>query len=250
MRSFWHRHMTRRLSLCVFLLTAGWIAAASAAESACRVVGTMKFDVGKTVCIPTARGTWLVCTDASAPSGGGAWKDTGVPCNQAQPTGPADYRAVPEGPHPSAPPVDGKRIIDMFRGIVFRCLPSTHLAWSAQACARITAELVNAAKSAGVSVIVVDALDDEAARKKKAEVAGLKFDEAIDWAVLLRATDTGGAVFKQDITGVMEVVPGIYDRRPLLLASDAYLNPATAEQALAEAKTDFAGDFQYLIQPR
>src|SRR5579862_5006242 len=232
MRSSWHQRMRRPLALGVCVLALGWAAAASAAESACRVIGTMKFDVGKTVCIPSARDTWLVCTAASAPSGGGAWKDTGVPCNQAQPKSPADYRVVPDGPHPSAPPVEGKRVIDMFRGIVFRCLPSTHLSWSGDACARITGELVDAAKA------------------KKAEAAGLKLDEAIDWAVLLRATDTGGAIFKQDINGVIEVVPGIYDRRPLLLASDAYLNPAGVEQALAEAKTDFAGDFQYLTKPR
>ena len=250
MCSSWHRRMRRRLALGVWLFALGWAAAASAAQTECRVIGTMKFGVGKTVCIPTVRDTWLVCTEASAPSGGGAWKDTGVPCNQAQPKTPADYRALPEGPHRSAPPVEGKRVIDMFRGIVFRCLPSTHLSWSADACARITAELVNAAKSVGVSVVVVDALDDEAAKAKKAEAAGLKLDEAIDWAVLLRATDAGEAIFAQDIKGVMEVLPGIYDRRPLLLVSDAYLHPGTAEQALAEAKTDFAGDFQYLTQQR
>jgi hypothetical protein len=250
MRRLWHLHMRHHLALCVCLLALGWTAAASAAETACRVVGTMKFEVGKTVCIPSARDTWLVCTDVSTRPGGGAWKDTGVPCNQTQPKSPADYRAVPEGPHPTATPVEAKRVIDMFRGIVFRCLPSTHLSWSADACARITAELVNAAKSAGVSVVVIDALDDEAAKAKKAEAEGLKLDDAIDWVVLLRATDTGGAIFKQDINGVTEVVSGIYDRRPLLLASDAYLQPATAEQALAEAKTDFAGDFQYLTQPR
>lgn len=249
MRSSWQRHTRHRLSLCVCLLAIGWAAAANAAETACRVIGTMKFDVGKTVCIPSARATWLVCTDASAPSGGGAWKDTGVPCNQGQPKSPADYRVVPDGPHPLAPPVEAKRVIDKFRGIVFRCLPSTHLSWSADACTRITAEFVKATKSAGVSIVVIDALDDEAAKAKKAEAAGLKLDEVIDWAVLLRATDTGGAIFKQDINGVVEVVPGIYDWRPLLLASDAYLHPATAERALAEAKTDFEGDLQYLTQP-
>ncbi len=250
MRSSLHRRVKRRLALGVCLPALGWAATASAAETACRVVGTIKFDVGKTVCIPSARNTWLVCTDAPAPSGGGAWKDTGVPCSQAQPKSPADYRAVPEGPHPSTPPAAGKRVIDGFRGIVFRCLPSTHLSWSADACARTTAEMVNAAKSAGVSVVVVDTLDDAAAKAKKAEAAGLKLDEAIDWTVLLRATDSGGAIFKQDVNGVMEVVPGIYDRRPLLLASDAYLNPGNAELALAEAKTDFSGDFEILTRPR
>lgn len=242
--------MSWSLALGVCVAAFSWTAAASAAETACRVVGTMKFDVGKTVCIPSARSTWLVCTDASAGSGGGAWKDTGVPCSQPQPRSPADYRAVPEGPHPSAPPVGGKRVIDLYRGIVFRCLPSANLSWSADACGEITAELVKAAKSAGVSVVVIDALDDEATKAKKAQAAGLKLDEAIDWAVLLRATDTGGAIFKQDVNGVTEVVPGIYERRPLLLASDAYLNPAGAEQALAEAKTDFAGDFEILTRPR
>jgi hypothetical protein len=243
-----HQRVRRCIAAFACFLALGWAAAASAAETACRVVGNMTFDVGKTVCIVSLRDTWLACTGATAPSGGGAWKDTGVPCNQPQPKGPADYRPVPEGPQPPAPPAEAKRLIDKFRGIVFRCDPGTHLSWSVDACARITAEFVNEAKAAGITVVAVEAADDDAAKAKKAEAVGLKLNEAIDWVVTLRATDTGGAIFKEDINGVMEVVPGIYDWKPLLLASDAY--PATAAQALAEAKTDFAGELEYLTKPR
>ena len=230
------------------LLALAWTTAAGAAETACRVIGSMKFEVGKTVCIANMRSNWLVCTAATAPTGGGAWKDTGVPCNQPQPQSPADYRPVPEGPHPATPPAEAKRTIDLFRGIVFRCEPSTHLSWSSDACAKIAAEFAADAKAAGVAVVVVDAADDAAAKAKKVEAAGFKLDEAIDWVVQLRATESGGAVFKEDINGVMEVLPGIYDWKPLLLASDAY--PTTADQALAEAKTDFPGELEYLTQPR
>jgi hypothetical protein len=240
----------RRFGLCLCCLALVWAAAAGAAETACRVAGTMKFDVGKTACILKAGNTWLVCTDATAPTGGGAWKDTGVPCKEPPPKSPADYRPVPERPYPSAPPVEVKRLIDIFRGVVFRCLPSRYLSWSTDACTKITAEFSEQTKTLGLTVVLADAADDDAARAKKAAAAGLKFDQAVDWWVKLSATDTDGAVFKQDVWGVLEIVPGIYDWRPLVLASDADLHPATAAQALAEAKVDIAGIIQYLTQQK
>ncbi|HVH78138.1 MAG TPA: hypothetical protein VM782_02010, partial [Stellaceae bacterium] len=207
-------------------------------------------DVGKTVCIVTARDTWLICTDATAPTGGGAWKDTGVPCKEPQPKGPADYRPVPEGPHPTTPPVTVKRVVDMFRGIVFRCMPSAHISWSTDACTRITAEFTSQAKAASVTVVILDAADDDAAKAQKVEAAGLRLDEAIDWVVKLGATTTDGAYLKEDVDGVLEVVPGIYNRKPVVLIPDADLDPATAAQALGEAKADFSGAFEYLTQQR
>jgi hypothetical protein len=240
----------RRLGLCVCLLALGWATVAGSAETACRVLGTTKFDVGQTVCILTAGSNWLACTDATARSGGGAWKDTGVPCKERQPQSPADYRPVPEGPHPVAPLTSVKHLIDLYRGIIFQCQPSKYFSWSPDACARITEEFVSDAKAAGVTVVVVDATDDGAAKAKKSEAVGMRLDEAVDWSVKLGATDTGSATFEQDINGVLEVVPGIYNWRPLLIASGAYLHPATPAQALAEAKTDFPAEIKYFTDPR
>jgi hypothetical protein len=234
----------------VCLLALAWATTASTAETACRVLGTTKFDVGKTVCILTASSNWLVCTDATARSGGGAWKDTGVPCKERQPQSPADYRPVPEGPHAVAPLAQAKHLIDLYRGIVFQCRPSKYFSWSPDACTRITAEFVSEAKAANITVVVVDAADDDAAKAKKAEAAGMKLDEAVDWAVKLGATDTGSATYEEEINGVLEVVPGIYNWRPLLIASGTYLHPATAAQALAEAKTDFPAELKYFTDPR
>jgi hypothetical protein len=240
----------RRFGLFLGLLVAGWAAEAGAAETACRVLGTTKFDVGTTVCILSAGSDWLVCTAATARSGGGAWKDTGVPCKERQPKTPADYRPVPEGPHPVAPLAEAKHLIDLYRGIVFQCRPSTYFSWSPDACTRITAVFVDDAKAAGITVVVVDPADDDAAKAKKAEAAGMTLDQAVDWSVRLGATNTGSATFEQDINGVLEVVPGIYNWRPLLIASGNYLDPATAAQALAEAKNDFPSEIKYFTDPR
>ena len=54
------------------LLTIGWAGSARSGETACRVLGTATFEVGKIVCIPGMREDWLVCTDTSAPTGGGS----------------------------------------------------------------------------------------------------------------------------------------------------------------------------------
>jgi hypothetical protein len=139
---------------------------------------------------------------------------------------------------------------DLYRAIVFQCRPSKYFSWSPDACERITAEFVSDAKAANITVVVVDAADDDAAKAKKAEAAGMKLDEAVDWAVKLGATDTGSATFEQDVNGVLEIVPGIYNWRPLLIASGTYLHPATAAQALAEAKTDFPAELKYFTDPR
>jgi hypothetical protein len=239
--------MMQRVLLLASLLAALWSAGASAAETSCRVLGTTTFEVGKSVCMLSIRDNWLVCTGDTSPTGGGSWKDSGVPCKEQPPKSPADYRPIPPSPHPSSPPAEVKRVIDMFRGIVFRCQPSVNLSWSTDACDKITAEFTSEAKTAGIVIVVLDPADDDDAAAKKTEAAGFKPDDAVDWTVMLHATTTGGAVLSQEINGVMEVVPGIYNRRSLLLVSDAYLHPETAVQALAEVKADFGGQIQYFI---
>jgi hypothetical protein len=236
--------MIRGMALGLSLL-AGYAANAGAAETECRVLGTTTFEVGKTVCM-SVRDTWLVCTGDTAETGGGSWKDTGVPCKEPQPQSPADYRPMPAEPQPAPHPNEVKRVIDLFRGVLFRCWPSANLSWSPDACDKITAEFASEAKAAGIVIVVLDPTDDAAAKARKAEAAGFKLDEAMVWSVRLQATDTGDAVLSQEINGVMEVVPGIYNWRSLMLVSDAYLRPATAGQALAEVKADFAGQIRYL----
>src|SRR6516165_2133742 len=137
------------------LLMIGWAGSAGAGETACRVLGTITFEVGKTVCIPGMRKDWLVCTDRSAPTGGGSWKDTGVPCREPQPHRPRDYRQVAEGPHPAPAPAEVKRVIDLFRGVVFRCVPSAGLDWTTGACKSITDEFVSEVKVARLATVVM-----------------------------------------------------------------------------------------------
>jgi hypothetical protein len=62
----------------------------------------------------------------------------------------------------------------------------------------------------------------------------------------------GAVLMKESVRAVLEVVPGIYDWRPLLLPSDAFFHPdeANAKHALAEAKADFGGEIKYLIEER
>ena len=239
-----------RLFLSLGFLVALSVAARAedAGKLACSIGSSMTFEAGKAACLLNIRGNWLVCTGVANAAGKAQWQDTGVPCKEPAPQSPANYRPVAGDPQPGPRPAEPKHVIDLFRGIVFRCSPSVHISWSTDACSKITAEFVSEAKAAGITVVVIDPSDDDAAKAKKAEAGGLKLDDAIDWSVMLRATDTGGAIFKQDVDGVMEVLPGLYDRRSLLIVSDAYLHPATAEHALDEAKTDFPGQIQYFTQ--
>ena len=238
--------------LCAVLLMIGWAGSAGAGETACRVLGTITFEVGKTVCIPGMRKDWLVCTDRSAPTGGGSWKDTGVPCREPQPHRPRDYRQVAEGPHPAPAPAEVKRVIDLFRGVVFRCVPSAGLDWTTGACKSITDEFVSEVKVARLATVVIDAGDDDATKRRKAEAAGLPLDNAVDWQVWFAPADDGAVLMKESVRAVLEVVPGIYDWRPLLLPSDAFFHPdeANAKHALAEAKADFGGEIKYLLEER
>jgi hypothetical protein len=247
-----HRKMTRGIGCVLLLIIAGWAMAASAGETTCRVVGTMTFPVGQKMCIDSASDNWLACTDATAPSGGGAWHDTGVPCKEPLPKSPADYRPVPAGPQPATPPAEVKRVMDLFRGIAFRCYPHPRVDWSSDACSAITAEFVDETKAASILTVVVDPTSDDAAKRTQTEAAGLSFDQAIDWHMRFTPTDAGSVVMETSITGVQEVIPGIYDWRPLMLVSDTYLHPdeANARHALLEVKTDFPGQIKYLTDPR
>jgi len=69
-----------------------------------------------------------------------------------------------------------------------------------------------------------------------------------------RAVDDrrGGQRLRWRVRAVLEVVPGIYDWRPLLLPSDAFFHPdeANAKHAQAEAAADFGGEIKYLIEER
>ena len=62
------------------------------------------------------------------------------------------------------------------------------------------------------------------------EAAGLPLDNAVDWQVWFAPAENGAVLMKESVRAVLEVVPGIYDWRPLLLPSDAFFRARRCER--------------------
>ena len=214
-------------------------------------MGSRKSAVRTTMCIGTPS-NWITCSGFPRPDGdGGLWKDTGVPCGEKPPRSPADFRPVPPPLHPPPSP-DAKRIIDRFRGIFFICTPDGYANWTVQACAEITKEWVRQAEAAREPYALVEVADDAAAMRKKGEAAGIPAGSEIQWAVSFKRSENGAVSLHPAMTGVFEVVPGIFTNRSIIIGGDIYMdaNRAKPASALEAAKGLFEAHFKYLFEPR
>src|SRR5438105_8024508 len=84
-------------------------------------MGTQKWDAKTAVCVPRQPANWVGCTGLPWSGKGGQWKETGIPCSKPPPNGTADYLDTTEVPHPPPPTAEAKRVIDLFRGVLFVC---------------------------------------------------------------------------------------------------------------------------------
>src|ERR1044071_1566180 len=120
---------------------AGSVSFAGAEEASlpCEM-GTQKWDPKTAVCVPRQPANWVGCTGLPWSGKGGQWKETGIPCSKPPPKGPEDYADTSEVPHLPPPAADAKRVIDLFRGVLFVCVPEYKIDWTIAACGQIEKE--------------------------------------------------------------------------------------------------------------
>jgi hypothetical protein len=176
------------------------------------------------------------------------WKDTGVPCEQPPPRDPAQYRPVAAIPHPPPLAPDAKRVIDQFSGIFFHCTPTPAVDWTGDACAGITEEFALQAKTAGVPYALVDAAESAAAKEAKGGAAGIPPGSEMQWTLTFQTADTGAFSLHPSLTGVVEMLPGIWTPQSVIIGGDInFESQATSEDAVEAAKQLLKADFDYLL---
>ena len=246
--------MIRHIGLCaavwaatVFGITS--IARADDGSLPCEM-GTQKWDAKTAVCVPRQPANWVGCTGLPWSGKGGQWKETGIPCSKPPPNGTADYLDTTEVPHPP-PAADAKRVIDLFRGILFVCVPEYKVDWTVEACAQIEKEWKRQANATNLPNAVLDVGSDEAAKRKKADEVGVPPGGAVEWRLWFVAGHNV-VTLKEEMTGVLEVLPGIYGRKAILVGGALDIRPDEAKPAfaLAGAKREIETNFRFLLGPR
>ena len=142
-------------------------------------------------------------------------------------------------------------MIDLFRGVLFVCVPEPKIDWTIEACAQIETEWKRQANATNLPNAVLDAGSSEAAKQKKADEVGLPPGGAVEWKFWFAAGHTV-VTLKEEMTGVFEVLPGIYGRKAILVGGELDMRPDEAKPAfaLAGAKREIADKFQFLLGPR
>jgi hypothetical protein len=154
--------------------------------------------------------------------------------------------AVVLHPPPLAP--DAKRVIDQFRGIYFHCTSTFKVSWTGDACAEITQEFSRQAEAAKVPYALVAPFETIAAKQTKGDAAGIPLGSELQWTVSFKAEDTGNLSLDQQITGVVEMVPGIWAVRPVIIGGGINMESRTTRKdAVGAAKDLLKGDFDYLL---
>jgi len=214
-------------------------------------MGTQKWDPNTAVCVPRQPSNWVGCTGLPWSGKGGQWKETGISCSQPPPKGTPEYADTAEVPHPPPPAADAKRVIDLFRGVLFTCVPEYKIDWTIEACAEIEKEWKRQANATNLPNAVFDAGSSEAAKQKKADEVGVQPGGAVEWKLWFAAGHTVVSL-KEEMTGVLEVLPGIYGRKAFLVGGELEMRPDEAKPAfaLAGAKREIADKFQFLLGPR
>lgn len=214
-------------------------------------LGTQTQKAGGLICVPREPRNWVVCSGITDSRGATLWKDTGVPCDRPPPRSPAEYQPVTEIPHPPHPPPDSKRVIDLFRGLWFVCHPAIVARWTTEACAQITREWVRQAEAGKARYIALSTSDTVEVAHQKGEAAGIPFGSELQWGMTFKAQENGDVYIRPTLTGVVEVVPGIYTRRAIIVGSDINMDARQARTANAvdAAKALSEGWFRFLLDP-
>ncbi len=200
------------------------------------------------MCIPRVPRNWIVCSGVANAEGEGLWKDTGVPCEQPPPKDPANYRPVTPIRHPPPLTPDAKRVIDQFSGIFFHCIPMATVSWTGDACAAITEEFVRQAKAASVPYALVGATEPDDAGAAKGQAAGIPLGSEMQWTLTFKTADSGELSLHPALSGVIEMVPGIWTPQPVIIGGDIYFeSQATGEDAAKGAGELLKADFDYLL---
>lgn len=232
-------------------ITASNLARAEDGELPCEM-GTQKWDAKTAVCVPRHPSNWVGCTGLPWSGKGGQWKETGIPCSNPPPNSTAEYVDTTEVPHPPPPAADAKRVIDLFRGVLFVCVPEPKIDWTPGACTQIVNEWKRQADATNLRNAVLDIGSDEAAKQKKGGEVGIPPGGAVEWKLWFNAGHNGVVSLKEEMTGVFEVLPGIYGRKPFLVGGELEMRPDEAKPtvALAGAKREIEEKFQFLLGPR
>ena len=214
-------------------------------------MGTQKWDPNTAVCVPRQPSNWVGCTGLPWSGKGGQWKETGIPCSKPPPQSTAAYVDTAEIPHPPPPAADAKRVIDLFRGVLFTCVPEPTIGWTIEACAQIEKEWKRQANATNLPNAVIDPGSSEAAKQKKADEVGVQPGGAVEWKLWFAAGHTV-VTLKEEMTAVLEVLPGIYGRKAILIGGELEMRPDEAKPAfaLAGAKREIEDKFKFLLGPR
>ncbi|GEP58963.1 hypothetical protein RSO01_61290 [Reyranella soli] len=200
------------------------------------------------MCLPRVPRSWIVCTGFPDSRGEGLWKDTGVPCDQPPPRSPAEYRPTTVVLHPPPLAPDAKRVIDQFLGIYFHCTSTSKVGWTGDACAEITQEFIRQAEAANVRYALVAAFENDVAKRTRGDAVGIPLGSELQWTVSFKAGDTGSFSLNQEITGVVEMVAGIWSVRPIIIGGGINMESRTTRKdAVGGAKDLLKEDFNYLL---
>jgi len=142
-------------------------------------------------------------------------------------------------------------VIDLFRGVLFVCVPEPKIDWTTEACRQIETEWKRQANATKLPNAILDAGSSEAAKQKQADAAGIPPGGPVVWRLWFAAGHTV-VTLKDEMTGVFEVLPGIYGRKAILVGGELDMRPDEAKPAfaLAGAKREIADKFQFLLGPR
>lgn len=230
----------------IFLSSTMYGHAADFGDVECSVGSKMK---PKTVmCLPRIPRSWVVCTGFPNSRGEGLWKDTGVPCEQPPPRSPDEYRPATVVLHPPPLAPDAKRIIDQFLGIFFHCVSTTKISWSGDACAEITQDFIRQAQAAKIPYALVAPFETDDAKRTKGDAAGIPLGSELQWTISFKAKDTENFSLDQEMTGIVEMVPGIWSVRPIIIGGGINVEGRTTRKDIVGgAKGLLKEDFNYLL---
>ena len=101
--------------------------------------------------------------------------------------------------------------MDLFRGILFECIPSSDVDWSADACKEISEAMLQQAATEKMAVVVIEWPTAEEISRKKANEAGIPIEGALEWDITFTSTSVPGAVhIESEARGIVEILPGFY----------------------------------------
>jgi hypothetical protein len=138
--------------------------------------------------------------------------------------------------------------MNLFFGILFECIPSSDVDWSADACKEISEAMIQQAATEKMAVVVIEWPTAEEMSCKKVTEAGIPIDGALEWDITFTSASVPGAIhIASKARGVVEILPGLYGKRQVFASnSDLQPNAATARLALLNAKSHFKAGFEYL----